>query len=456
MANVRQIEFITGVETATQPAAQDPVNDEDLITLGYANNSYYQGKQSVETVNDVRAIDSADCNDGDVIFVRGIAYSYWFDSGSTESDDGFFYLLPTDAPGTGRWRLNSILDKQITLTDQTQSTDKDTGAVVLEGGLGVEKNVNVGGILNVVTSATINNLTTTGTTTFVNSTDLEVTDGNITVNKGGDQAAADLVGAGLTVEMSDADDAKFEYNSGLASKWRCGDISAKSEILTAAFDQQITGLKQFNREHQIQQITTPVANPSGGVYLYAKSDNELYIKKPSGVELPLVSGSASGGGGGGSLSWVGAAGSAPVESNENGVNVYLFTDGGEEDLYATIKVPESYVPGIQITMKNYAWNEASTNFYLLATQTTLIRPGVDLITSTTNQHTDNSGDLASSAAGELTAFTTDLTSAIGQINGVAVSAGDLLKVRLTRGTPTGTEQTADIKFIPDTTEVSFI
>lgn len=455
MANTRQIEFITGVETATQPAAQDPVNDEDLITLGYANNSYYQGKQSVETVNDVRAIDSADCNDGDVIFVRGIAYSYWFDSGSTESDDGFFYLLPTDAPGTGRWRLNSILDKQITLTDQTQSTDKDTGAVVLEGGLGVEKNVNVGGILNVVTSATINNLTTTGTTTFVNSTDLEVTDGNITVNKGGDQAAADLVGAGLTVEMSDADDAKFEYNSGLASKWRCGDISAKSEILTAAFDQQITGLKQFNREHQIQQITTPVANPSGGVYLYAKSDNELYIKKPSGVELPILSGSATGGGGGGSLSWTEVAGSAPLSDVEFSTAVFVYEQGLGQKLTATIKVPESYISGIQIVMKNYAFTAGASNNYQMATTTTLIRPGVDAMNSVTNQHVDNSGDIALTLANELNSFETNLTNGTGQINGVAVAAGHIIKVDLVRSTPVGAETTEDIKFIPDTTEVSF-
>ncbi len=37
----------------------------------------------------------------------------------------------------------------LTLKDATQSTDKDTGALVVEGGVGIEKNLNVGGHLTV-------------------------------------------------------------------------------------------------------------------------------------------------------------------------------------------------------------------------------------------------------------------------------------------------------------------
>ena len=44
-----------------------------------------------------------------------------------------------------------------------QSTDKDTGCLVLEGGLGVEKNVNVGGNLGVVGTAHVANATTSTT-----------------------------------------------------------------------------------------------------------------------------------------------------------------------------------------------------------------------------------------------------------------------------------------------------
>jgi len=42
----------------------------------------------------------------------------------------------------------------LTLKDETQSTDKDTGALVVEGGVGIEKNLNVGGHLRVGGGAT--------------------------------------------------------------------------------------------------------------------------------------------------------------------------------------------------------------------------------------------------------------------------------------------------------------
>ena len=37
----------------------------------------------------------------------------------------------------------------VAFTDTTQSTDKDTGALLTEGGLGVELNANIGGTLTV-------------------------------------------------------------------------------------------------------------------------------------------------------------------------------------------------------------------------------------------------------------------------------------------------------------------
>ena len=40
----------------------------------------------------------------------------------------------------------------------TESTDKDTGAVIVEGGVGIEKNLNVGGSLNIVGNATFDQI----------------------------------------------------------------------------------------------------------------------------------------------------------------------------------------------------------------------------------------------------------------------------------------------------------
>ena len=74
-----------------------------------------------------------------------------------------------------------------TVNHQTQSTDKDTGALVVKGGVGIEKNLNVGGNLDITGGTTIGgnlgitgDLQVDGNTTLGNSTTDQVTiTGNI-------------------------------------------------------------------------------------------------------------------------------------------------------------------------------------------------------------------------------------------------------------------------------------
>jgi len=47
---------------------------------------------------------------------------------------------------------------QITVGDTTESTTKDNGALVVEGGVGIEKNLNVGGTLNITGNATFDSI----------------------------------------------------------------------------------------------------------------------------------------------------------------------------------------------------------------------------------------------------------------------------------------------------------
>lgn len=75
------------------------------------------------------------------------------------------------------------------------------------------------------------NLTVNGTTTTVNSTELETADANITLNKGGTLASAIVDKAGITVEMSDATDAGIFFSNTSASKFRIGTTAANSEII---------------------------------------------------------------------------------------------------------------------------------------------------------------------------------------------------------------------------------
>lgn len=171
----------------------------------------------------------------------------------------------------------------LSVLDTTEATDKDTGCLVLQGGLGVEKNAYIGGNLVVTGDLTIN-----GTTTTINTTVLEVEDANITINNGGNQASANNT-AGLTVEMSDATHAKLVYSSGLTSRFKIGDSGSESEIVTVGHAQTMT-LKTFNDEITMQEITTPATPAAGYQKLYPKTDGLWYAKNDAGTELPLGSG----------------------------------------------------------------------------------------------------------------------------------------------------------------------
>lgn len=164
----------------------------------------------------------------------------------------------------------------------------------------------------------------------------------------------------------------------------------------------------------------------------------------SGVEL------AASGGGGGSLAWYAGTGNAPTEETKHNNKVWSFGDGLDQNLYCTVKVPRNYSAGGQIKIRLNHFHEASSATQLLTTQATLIEPG-DAFDDATDQYTSTN---AAVTAGNkvITESICDLTDASGMINSVAVAAGDLIKVRLYRGTDTST---ADVHFIESCSEVTF-
>ena len=172
----------------------------------------------------------------------------------------------------------------VTISNTTQASDKDTGCLILQGGLGVEKNAYVGG--NVVITG---DLTVNGTNTIFNTTVLDVEDANITLNKNGTQATAIASLAGFKVEMSDATHVQMKYLSTATSRFAIGDLGSEVEVVTISMIQTFTN-KKFDDALYTKQIVTP-ANPAAGYNkLYFKADNSLYLLTSGGVETALGGG----------------------------------------------------------------------------------------------------------------------------------------------------------------------
>jgi hypothetical protein len=197
-------------------------------------------------------------------------------------------------------------------------------------------------------------------------------------------------------------------------------------------------------------VTDPAAPPSGTgvpVILYNKG-GVLHTRDEAGVVTPV----GSGGGGGGGAEWYGDALESFDATNEK---IKSFVQGDSQKETFWIKVPQGYLTGRQIYMYLNHYSASAANQFKMQVVSTLIRKNLDAKTSTTNQRTVNSGDITNTVANMDRQLSFDITSATGTINSVGVTAGDRIKVELTRIAPTGTEDTADINMVPGSTEVKF-
>lgn len=138
--------------------------------------------------------------------------------------------------------------------------------------------------------------------------------------------------------------------------------------------------------------------------------------------------------------WNDVGGASPVASTEYNRPVWLYEAGGANFLYASVKVPLDYIPGSLITMWVLGYSPDSSGTILANATATLIRPAIDAVSSTTNQHTsgETAVTLGAGTVNEYQTFELDLTSSIGEINSVAVLPGHEILVALYRDSDTAT------------------
>jgi hypothetical protein len=165
-----------------------------------------------------------------------------------------------------------------------------------------------------------------------------------------------------------------------------------------------------------------------------------------------AAGGGGGGGGGGSLKWT-EPNNAAFQITEDSSDMYAFGAGLAQNIQTSIRVPSSYVAGnpisLYIPFYSSGWT-SGTN--LMTVVATLIRPGTDAMTVTTNQRTSTNTAVTPSASEVTYVVTFDLTDSTGHINGVALAAGHEILINLTRGTDT---DTSEIRGLVHSTEITF-
>lgn len=230
-----------------------------------------------------------------------------------------------------------------------------------------------------------------------------------------------------------------------------GSAKTLSELFASVDAYLKNGYFNYFDIDEINAPTAEPASPGANKQRLFYRDGVLYIKSSAGIKTPVGSGS---GGGGGGANWQPVAGLSPVESYEFDEKVWMFESGAGQALTLWSKVPNGFISGRQPIFKGAFYSPSTANQFKFQIEATLIRKNNDAITSTTNVNIANSGDITNAVANRMRELSIDLASTLGAINGVAISAGDIIKLKLVRIAGTS-EDTADVRFIPSSTEVLY-
>jgi hypothetical protein len=188
---------------------------------------------------------------------------------------------------------------------------------------------------------------------------------------------------------------------------------------------------------------------TSGMLVWATDLKTLYVG--DGTNYNVV---GSGGGGGSSGTWNAPSGVGALLSEQFSEKVYLFPDAIDAELDIYVKVPNGYVAGSQINMDIGLYSASASNTILLVATTYLFAKNSTALSATTNSYSSTNSALTNTVANMYRSTTLDLSSSTGTINSVAIAAGDLLRVKITRNYATDTD-TADVSFLPSATSVRF-
>ena len=180
-----------------------------------------------------------------------------------------------------------------------------------------------------------------------------------------------------------------------------------------------------------------LARVAGTLY-YATDEGKYY--GDDGSKLINIGG----GGASSSVEFHAPAGKAPILEEENNRMVHMFGDGLSQELWVDYIVPSTYTAGEDLSLDILAYSPSSSNTWKIKSTAYLLVPGTDAVSSTTNSHASTNSAVTNDQANELAKVTLDLSSS-GEINSVAIAAGNVIAIKIERDT--GTSDTADIRVL---------
>jgi hypothetical protein len=259
-SNIAEGITISAPDDSVPAAFGDPdgSNDQHAVTVNYLNSLGAGAKNNLTATVDPTATDDS-------------ASDYQVGSVWWNVTTGVVWRAESVGVGTAVWRAPMMLHGAQTVAGAKTFSDVATfsSGIIVQGSLA-----------------------------NVDTTNLDVKDQLVTINKGGNDATSE--DSGIEVERASTN-AAIKHEDALASKFKAGPVGSESELMTVAAAQTIAGKKthsatpRYNAAQEFQEILTPSLPPVNHHKFYPKADGNFYKLNSSGVESQLGGGSGVGG-----------------------------------------------------------------------------------------------------------------------------------------------------------------
>lgn len=154
------------------------------------------------------------------------------------------------------------------------------------------------------------------------------------------------------------------------------------------------------------------------------------------------SGGSSGGGGGTPILWGASEFDGAVLSQFSGVPAYVFPQGSDGSIIGTVKVPSGFGTGLRPTIRLYSECNSFDNYRLKVTSW-LVKPTIQRLDDITYEYSEETNDIGS--AGDVVLNPElNIADADGEIGGGVIQGDDVIRFKIERVVPGGTEATQDV------------
>lgn len=156
------------------------------------------------------------------------------------------------------------------------------------------------------------------------------------------------------------------------------------------------------------------------------------------------------------VQWFSPSGFGAIKDEEFQNEIFRFSSSANQAVRTQIKVPQSYLSGYPITLNVTVYSESAENNFAFFSVAYLLKANESTADSVVNSMSTFLPDTVNTIANQIRSLSFALSDVDGTINSVEIEPGDTIIIQLNRIDAATSEDTADIRLLNTSNEVTFV